>query len=226
MIAQIPKWVWPGVWVLASVAGIINVVGLLGFGQQAITHLTGNSSMLAAALANGDRAAAMHFAAMLLAFMLGCVLSGVLIHDGSLQLGRRYGIALLLASAMLFAAVPLLEGNRETGVYFAACACGLLNAMVTTYSGAVVRTTHLSGMFTDLGLFLGHALRGKPIDHLRLRLCLLVISGFVCGGVIGAWSFARLHSRALWIPAVTTLLLAMLYHAYRQRHLAELETKA
>ena len=45
--------------------------------------------------------------------------------------------------------------------------------MVSTYSGAVVRTTHLSGMFTDLGIFLGHFLRGLPVDMRRLRLCFL-----------------------------------------------------
>jgi uncharacterized membrane protein YoaK (UPF0700 family) len=70
-------------------------------------------------------------------------------------------------------------------MYAAACATGLQNAMASAYSGAVVRTTHVSGMFTDLGIYLGHALRGLPINMKRLQLSFLVISGFLCGGIFG-----------------------------------------
>ena len=187
MLSRFPAWVWTGTWVLACIAGMVNVVGLLGFEHQAITHLTGNTSMLAAALADGDRAATLHFVAVIGAFVIGTVASGFLIQDSTLQLGRRYGVALLLESLLLFAAVPLLDVRSAYGIYVAACACGLQNAMVSTYSGAVVRTTHLSGMFTDLGIAIGHALRGLPVDTKRLRLCGLVISDFLCGGIAGAW---------------------------------------
>ena len=63
MITKLPRWVWAGAWALAFVAGIVNVVGLLGFEHQAVTHLTGTTSMLAAALASFDGAEALHFAA-------------------------------------------------------------------------------------------------------------------------------------------------------------------
>lgn len=126
--------------------------------------------MLAVALASLDVAAALHFAAIVGSFVAGTVLSGILIQDSALQLGRRYGIALLLESILLCIAVPLLKRNDIFGIYSASCACGLQNAMVSTYSGAVIRTTHFSGMFTDLGIFLGHALRGLPVDSRRLRL--------------------------------------------------------
>jgi hypothetical protein len=85
--------------------------------------------------------------------------------------------SLHLASILLFMSVPLLWRNNDFGMYLAACACGLQNAMISTYSGAVVRTTHLSGMFTNLGIFL----RGLPVDARRLSLCVTVVSGFLCG---------------------------------------------
>ena len=50
MISKLPRWVWTGAWVLAFIAGVVNVVGLLGFEHQAITHLTGNTSLFAEAL--------------------------------------------------------------------------------------------------------------------------------------------------------------------------------
>src|SRR5262245_23985448 len=179
MISKLPRWVWSGAWALAFIAGFVNVVGLLGFEHQAVTHLTGTTSLLAAAVASLNVSGAIHFIAIIGSFVAGTVLSGFLIQDSTLQLGRRYGVALLLDAGLLFVAVPLLQRNSALGIYSASCACGLQNAMVSTYSGAVVRTTHLSGMFTDLGIFLGHALRGLPVDARRLRLCVLIITGFL-----------------------------------------------
>jgi uncharacterized membrane protein YoaK (UPF0700 family) len=206
-----------GAWGLAFVAGMINVVGLLGFNHQAVTHLTGTTTMLAAALAARDGGAALHFAAVIFSFVAGNVLSGFLIQESTLQLGRRYGIALVLESLLLCGAVPLLQAGSMYGIYSAACACGLQNAMVSTYSGAVVRTTHLSGMFTDLGIFLGHALRGIPVDLRRLRLCFLIISGFLCGGIAGALAFRWLGYSTLFIPAGLTAATSFAYGLYAIR---------
>ncbi len=217
MISKLSRWVWVGAWALAFIAGIINVVGLLGFEHQAITHLTGTTSMLAAALAASDGAAALHFAAIIGSFVAGNVLSGFLIQDSTLQLGRRYGVALLLESLLLCVAVPLLQRHNNFGIYSASCACGLQNAMVSTYSGAVVRTTHLSGMFTDLGIFLGHALRGLPVDLRRLQLCFLIISAFLCGGVAGAFAFRCLGYAALFIPGGLTAATSLAYGLYSLR---------
>ncbi len=213
MISKLPPWVWAGAWALAFVAGIVNVIGLLGFEHQTVTHLTGTTSMLAAAIANLDLAAVLHFAAMIGSFISGTVLSGFIIQDSTLQLGRRYGIALIIESLLLCAAVQLLTRGSIFGMYSAACACGLQNAMVSTYSGAVVRTTHISGMFTDLGIFLGHRLRGLPVDARRQRLCLIIISAFLCGGIAGAVAFHHLSYGALYIPSGLIAVMATIYGA-------------
>lgn len=218
MITKLPRWVWTGAWLLAFIAGMVNVVGLLGFEHQAVTHLTGTTSLLAAALASLDTLAALHYAAILGSFVAGTVLSGFLVQDSTLQLGRRYGLALMLESLLLFMAVPLLKANSILGLYSASCACGLQNAMVSTFSGAVIRTTHVSGMFTDLGIFLGHTLRGLPVDPRRLRLCYLVISGFLVGGVAGAVAFRHLSYQALFLPAGLTAFASVKYAAYLLRN--------
>ena len=215
MISKLPRWVWTGAWALAFVAGIVNVVGLLGFEHQAVSHLTGTTSMLAAALADVHLSAAMHLAAVIGSFMAGTVLSGFIIQESTLQLGRRYGVALLLEALLLGVAVPLLERHSVFGMYSASCACGLQNALVSTYSGAVVRTTHLSGMFTDLGIFLGHSLRGLPVDGRKVRLYLLIISAFLCGGITGTVAFHRLGYPALFIPSGLIALSAIAYATCR-----------
>jgi uncharacterized membrane protein YoaK (UPF0700 family) len=215
MGVQLPRWVWVGAITLACIAGMVNVVGYLGFEHQAISHLTGTTSLLGAALAAGDWRSVGQLWGVLIAFCLGATLSGLIIQDSTLQLGRRYGVVLALESLLLAAAVPLFARQQVFGALLAATACGLQNAMVTAYSGAVVRTTHLSGMFTDLGIGLGHLIRGMPLPMRRLMLSGLIISGFLGGGILGAWLFFHLQYRALLIPSALTGLTGVGYIAYR-----------
>ena len=216
MGVQLPRWVWIGAVALACVAGMVNVIGYLGFEHQAVSHLTGTTSLLGAAMARGDARAIAHLWGMLIAFCLGAAISGLIIQDQTLKLGRRYGVAMALEALLLLAAIPLFKQQQIWGALLAAMACGLQNAMVTTYSGAAVRTTHLSGMFTDLGIGLGHLLRGMPLPVRRLTLSGLIISGFLSGGVLGAWLFQRLQYDALLAPALLTGLTGSVYVAYRQ----------
>ena len=211
MISKLPRWVWAGAWWLAFIAGMVNVVGFLGVNHQAVTHLTGTTSMLAAAVAGLDYEAMRHLAAAIGSFLAGTVISGFIIQDSTLQLGYRYGAALLLESLLLCAAVPLIQHGSAFGFYSAACACGLQNAMMSTFSGAVVRTTHVSGMFPDLGIFLGHAIRGLPVDGQRVRLCFLIITGFFSGGVAGALAFPQFSYATLYFPAALTAAASLAY---------------
>lgn len=216
-----PRWVWVAAWVLALIAGSINVVGLLGFQHQPVSHLTGTTSMLAAAFGTLDGPRILHFSVVLGSFIFGTVLSGLIIDDTALKLGRAYGIALFLESLMLFCSAFLFRHSNELGLYFASCACGLQNAMVSTFSGTVVRTTHVSGMFTDLGIYLGHALRGRRPDWLRMKLSFLIISGFFCGGVAGAISFSKIGYLTLLFPAALTGVASVAYITRRATHHGE-----
>lgn len=213
---RLPTWVWIGAVALSSVAGMVNVVGFLGFEHQAVSHMTGSTSQLGMAIAQGDWRAVGHLWGLVVAFSLGAMLSGLLIQAETLQLGRRYGVALAIESALLLVAIPLFEQQQIWGALAAAMACGLQNAMATTFSGAVVRTTHLSGMFTDLGIGLGHLLRGLPLQVRRLTLSGLIISGFLGGGIVGAWLFMHFRYDALLAPALLTGLTGIVYVMYQQ----------
>jgi uncharacterized membrane protein YoaK (UPF0700 family) len=115
-------------------------------------------------------------------------------------------------------AMLTLQQGSDLGVYLASMACGLQNAMVTTYSGSIIRTTHLSGIFTDLGIMLGNRLRGVPINGRRLLLFLLLIGGFVVGGLVGTLLFRELHFTALLMPAGLAVFLAVVYWEYARRY--------
>jgi uncharacterized membrane protein YoaK (UPF0700 family) len=221
MISKLPKWVWFGGAILAFIAGIINAVGFVGFQHQGVTHLTGNTTLLGIAAVQGNGLGVRHLLGVIAAFMTGCIFSGFLIQDSTLKLGRRYGVALLIESALLFAATPFLHRADPLGNLLASCACGLQNGMVSTYSGAVLRTTHVTGLFTDLGIFIGQMLRGgSVVDMRRVRLCLLLLSAFFAGSVLGAAGFARFGYATLYLPAALTGCTGFTYGLYRHRQRA------
>jgi uncharacterized membrane protein YoaK (UPF0700 family) len=214
MHRQLPRWAWFGGGLLSAIAGMINAVGYMGFRHEAITHLTGTSTLLGISLAGGDSSEALHWAAVIAAFVFGSMLSGFMIGDRVLKLGRPYGLALALESVLLFAAVPLLDIQSALGLYFASIACGLQNGMASSYSGAVLRTTHVSGSLTDIGIALGLMMRGKHYDPVRLRLCLMLTAGFLAGSVGGGILYPHLHNATLIIPATLTGLAGFAYHVF------------
>lgn len=215
MIHKIPRWAWYGGAFLALISGSINAVGFLGFQHQGVTHLTGTATLIGISAARGDLANGLRLIVIVLSFILGCVLSGILIQDSTLRLGRRYGLALCCESLMLFLAVPLLNRGSGIGNCLASCAIGLQNGMATAYSGTALRTSHLSGMFTDLGISIGHWVRGMEVNQLRLSVCVLIISAFTLGAGFGSLGFARFGYEMLYIPAFLTGGVGFAYGVYR-----------
>lgn len=215
-LRQLPRWAWFGTGVLAFIAGLVNAVGYLGFRHESISNMTGNTSLLGIALGRADRVETTHWAFAIGAFVLGTMLSGMIVQQSTLKLGRRYGVALTLESLLLFSAIPFLDASNSMGLYLASIAMGLQNGMVSAYSGAIIRTTHVTGVFTDLGISLGHLLRGLPVDMLRLCVCVVVATTFLLGSAVGALLFERMRERALLIPAVLTGACGLGYGVYRQ----------
>lgn len=210
-----PAWVYLGGLILTLIAGIINAVGFLGAHHQALSHLSGTVTLLGTELARARYDLALHALAILAAFFAGCLLSGMIIAQGRLRLGRRYGVALSLESAALFLAVYFLRRGSLAGDYLAALACGLQNAMVTTYSGSTMRTTHMTGMVTDIGIACGHFLRGAAVDWFRFRLYGVLLLGFFAGGVTGALGYGRFGYDTLLFPAALSGIAGLGYTAIK-----------
>ncbi|MFL1406699.1 YoaK family protein [Marinobacter sp. M1N3S26] len=218
MISRLPKWIEYGAFVLALVAGCINAIGLLGFEHQSVSHLSGTATLLGTSVLGNPATVSLHLAGVLFAFFLGASLSGYLLHGSTLRLGQHYDTALVVESLLLFGAFYLLSGGSFYGMFAASAACGLQNAMATQYSGAVVRTTHLTGIFTDLGIMLGAFLRGEGFDRRKALLFLIIISGFIAGGTLGAMLFEALKFKSLLVPGTVCLVLAGCYRLYSARY--------
>ena len=217
MISQLPKWVEFGAFILALVAGYVNAIGLLGFDHQSVSHLSGTATLLGAGVYQGSLQNAFHLVGVLLSFLAGASIAGFLLHGFTLKLGRHYDTALVIEALLLLVALAFLYNEQFVGHFFASAACGLQNALATTYSGAIIRTTHVTGIFTDLGIMLGALCRGEKLDTRKAKLFLLIITGFIFGGTAGAILFGMFQFFSLIAPASVCLMIAVIYSVYLRK---------
>ncbi len=210
-------WVYVGGMGLAGVGGFVNVVMLLGTGR-AVSHLTGSASTWASDLVTGEHSAELAILAVLIAsFFVGAALSGLIVGESSLRPGRRYGLALVVEGLLLTLAAGLIGRVSLLPIWLAAMAMGLQNALATSYRQLVLRTTHVTGLVTDIGLMVGHALRHDRVPNWKMAPLLALLFGFVGGACVGALAFKLMALRALWIVAVGTSASGLGYFVWRAR---------
>lgn len=200
---------------LAAAAGYVNVV-VLSAGGPAVTHVTGSISNLTADAGHRTDGHA-EVAAIVACFALGAVLSGALIGGHTLRLGRPYGLAVMAEGALLLAAGLALERSLLGGACLAAAAAGLQNAFASAYRGMVVRTTHVTGILTDLGFMLGTRLGRRQVAGWRFGLLAGLLGSFVGGGLLGAIAWDRLGPAALHAVGVPMVLGGLAYFRWRIR---------
>ena len=219
MINRLPAWVWFGGVLLTFSAGMVNGIAYLSFTNQAVTHVTGSITLASVGMAQGDWLSVGRLLAVVLTFFMGAFLSGLIIRGETLRLGRGYGFILLFESFLLLNSLWLYQHSSFGGQLVASLACGLQNAMVSTFSGAVLRTTHMTGILTDIGAKLGRWMRGSPMDKRRLLLYCLLLAGFTTGGAFGALLFTHLLYNSLMVPALITAFAGIAYmiHVIRLR---------
>ncbi len=203
-------------YLLAFLSGTVNVGGLFAC-QIFVTHVTGFATMFGVDLAKGLWVNALGMLSIPLYFLGGAMLAGFLI-ERRIHAGQKphYAIAMgTVCISLLTAAVggslgwfgdfgTALEVRHDYWLLVLLCgASGLQNAIVTSVSGAVVRTTHLTGITTDLGIGLIRVLfptqneetlkREGNANRLRMTLIIAFIVGSAVGGIVylkfGYWGF-------------------------------------
>jgi len=218
LISKLPGWIEYGAFALALIAGCINAIGLLGFDHQSVSHLSGTATIFGAGIFKNPASVSIHLAGVLFSFFIGALLAGFLLHGTTLKLGLHYDTALVAEALLILLALFLLSRGSSYGHFAASAACGLQNGLATAYSGAIIRTTHVTGIFTDIGIMFGSLLRGQAFDRRKLVLFVIIISGFISGGTAGALLFQQLEFDSLYFPAIACLLLAGVYRAYSRKY--------
>ncbi len=219
-LQTLPLWVQLGAFFLAMNAGMINVLGLVTVLHQSVSHMTGNVSMLAMALLKWQPEQILYLSLVVLCYVIGSCYSGLILGNTQFKLGSRYGLPLSLVALFIMLCWFLLPYFPRYALLWACVAMGVQNAMVSHYKGTIIRTTHLSGVLTDLGLALGYRLRGLDVERRRIILHLLILFGFFIGGLLASLIYPYLKLNSFLIPAMLSWTLSsiywVIYYRYRQ----------
>jgi uncharacterized membrane protein YoaK (UPF0700 family) len=214
--------------VLPFIAGAVNASGLFIVGTYT-SHVSGSVARVGDELAQGHLGAALSAGLLVFSFFCGAACATALVERAARMQRARYASALICEAAML-TVVTLLGITEPKNVPFlrqlTTCllcvSMGAQNALVTRLSGAVVRTTHLTGIVTDLGIEtvrilsrwhrksrgLSLAERAKLLwrardraELTRFRLHFGILWSFLIGAVLGPSLYLRIGYWSMLCPA-------------------------
>jgi uncharacterized membrane protein YoaK (UPF0700 family) len=145
-------------------------------------------------------------------FFTGAFISGFLV-EYIYKIKERYKYVIpILIELTILTAVSLTDKQAATNnphiiAYALLFAMGMQNALVTGISGSAVRTTHLTGLFTDLGIELSQLFfYNKPEQvkklYTSIKLRSAIIIFFLLGCFAGGWGYLQFDIRILLLAAI------------------------
>ncbi|KJV08875.1 hypothetical protein VZ95_14955 [Elstera litoralis] len=221
---------------LAGLAGIINAAGFHAIGHFS-SHLSGTVAVLSEELAGADWGLALLAVWVTVCFIAGAAATAVLMTwQRERHLRGRYARCLIVEALLLagIAAVDQFIAPRTQGLISLrvlllwgglSFLMGFQNAIVTQISHARIRTTHVTGMITDIGVALGQRVAHwrHPDWHLPsgfarspVRMHIMTVSAFIGGGILGVFGYRGLGPAFLLLIAAA-LLAVGLYDLARRR---------
>jgi len=207
---------------LSSIAGALNAVGFLIAGSFT-ANMTGNISAFADNFADGAVVFSLSFFGLVIAFVCGASIAALAIQAGEKRKLRSIYALAVTAEAIILLLLGLVlvlsfaRLDETVLVIILSLVMGLQNAVTTMITRARVRTTHVSGMATDIGIELAAMVgdaQSRQEAMPKLKLHSLTLSGFAIGGVCGALLF-QLVGNWLFVIAASGLLLIAVPEALR-----------
>lgn len=211
---------------LSFVAGIVNITGFISV-ERLTTNVTGHFAFLIDRIIKLDFLQAFIYMLYIFFFFLGSFISNFLIEFRSNKYQyNTYLSPVILEAVILFGLAAFSKSLYDMPNILAFCllfAMGLQNSLVTMISNAIVRTTHLTGLFTDLGIELSQLFFYKlPAQRKRLKssikLRMTIIAFFFLGGIFGGIFYSILELQVLMFGALL-LIFGIIYDGLRFKYI-------
>jgi len=222
---------------LAFLAGWINCTFLIAT-TNVTTHHTGTVTWLGRWWGQSEYLYMFWYWLILGAFIFGGSVIGIVMHDKPFTGSMWYGIFMLIIGIGCFVTLILLDNagqlfgeqdfgkfealnfynNAEmtTAVIISSFVSGLQNAICTNFTDMIVRTTHVTGLSTDLGLAIGRKVAGRRDDCWRIKVLVGILFGFIlgCTGATIVYKWDGVGPSALYFPSITYCVLGFLWLYY------------
>ena len=221
---------------LSFVAGLVNIVGVLSVATLT-TNITGHFAFLAEEVSLKNYAKAITYIFYVLFFLLGAFTCNFLVELVSIKKPRiSHALPMFIEILILTTIGFSTDLNPLYIAYALLFTMGLQNALVTNISQSIVRTTHLTGLFTDLGINLSQLFFTKKENEMKrlsrsIYLRISIILFFFIGGVLGGLLFVSFQLKVLFM-AVLLLIIALfldnviIYYNLARRKMKAIKSKS
>eukprot|EP00762_Andalucia_godoyi_P002559 ANDGO_03301.mRNA.1 hypothetical protein H696_01075 len=214
----------------ATIAGYMNGAAII-LVSHGVSHVTGITSTLADQAVVQSSDGVLRNVLLLFSFMFGSFLAGVIVPSQSFAVGHKYNLAIGIEAGMVAGAAFLLNPSydlwtRRSGEYLLSGACGLQNALITTYSKAIIRTTHMTGIVSDIGAIFGQIARKEYGNVWKLRIFIPIYFSFLIGSAFGGAAAVSFPMYCLYIPALILGGMSFAYMTYRTHQVARRMVRA
>lgn len=203
---------------LAFGASFLNTGFILATGTS-VSHLTGDIARIGSGLSaygSGNAFPIIPVAIAALGFIIGATVSGFSLHHPTLEMSMPYGRILSALGACLMVAHFVHWDYPLASIAISSAVCGAQNALASRYRGLVLRTTHLTGIFTDFGIHLGMKLRGHQIEAWKLLIPLGITCSFLAGAVSASAMFLRDQDHWIFVAGIGYLLGGAAWSVYKR----------
>ncbi len=213
---------------LSFVAGMVNITGFMAL-ERLTTNVTGHFAYFMREVYQFNVWEGAEYLFYLLSFLFGSLVSSLLIELANKKQKLNRYVLPIIVEVLVLISVPIINQFSHTEIPFIkdleVClllfAMGVQNSFVTKISNTVVRTTHLTGLFTDLGIELSQLIvRNKHSGVLSsIKLRMFIIAFFFIGGIAGGMFYVSITINTLFIAAgvlVMALFLDNLSYAIRR----------
>lgn len=184
---------------LTAAAGFADVVGFIELGGHFTSFMSGNTTQLGDALAQGVWPVALLSGALVLLFFVGSVVGSLAALLGGVRWGSSAVTALVLLSFVATLALAFAGWPSGQFMLILAAGAGAQNAILPSTGSVRLGTTFVTGTLFAAGLDLAKALRGLAPPW-RWAQHMLVWASLLLGGLLGAWSYRLAAVNALLVP--------------------------
>ncbi|MGL5376684.1 MAG: YoaK family protein [Cetobacterium sp.] len=202
---------------LALLGGGMNAYAILQFSLTA-SHITGSVTRISTDLVYNNLSHLKIVLGLVGSFLIGAVVSGIMTGTGrELEFRKRYGDTFIFIGVILKLA-HLYLGDKLIFVFILACTLGLQNGLFIRYKGMVIRTTHMTGTVTDLGVVVGHYLRGEKDTGWKIKYYSINILSFITGGLLIGFGLKEVGRDVLNYMSVGYILSGVYYFLLRDNY--------
>ena len=199
-------------------SGFINSICIIAHGQG-VTHVTGSLTYFGISLASNNTVMALNYFCIICCYMFGASITGYFTTTATpFALGFEYGLLFIIGGILLLIACIFeysYDDNNDNKsylfVFFCAMGSGLQNGITTKYSNNVLRTTHMTGTATDIGLVLGKIAHAKNDEIWRLYVLVPSFITYFLGACFGASIFPSWGKYSLTFSVILFFFIGLLY---------------